>query len=219
MPVIVRFGVITLIVTLAITGCAAPPNAEVDAAKASVDKAVSERAAQYAGESLKAAQQAQTALEAELKAQEGKLIKSYDRARELAAAAKAAGDKAVAEAAAGREKAEAVAAKAKAAAAARAKVKAEAVKVGGAIRTPTKVKHVDPVYPAIAKSARVSGTVVLEATIDPVGKVIDTRVVKSVPMLDQAAIDAVQQWEYTPATLKGVAVPVVMTITVNFSPK
>ena len=219
MPVSVRFGVVTLGLALAVAACGAPPTAEVNAANAAVDKAAAERAAQYAGESFKAAQEAQTALEAELKAQEGKLIKSYDRARELAAAAKTAGDKAVAEAVAEKGKAEAVAAKAKAAAAARAKVKAEAVKVGGAIRTPTKVKHVDPVYPAIAKSARVSGTVVLEATIDPVGKVIDTRVVKSVPMLDQAAIDAVQQWEYTPATVKGVAVPVVMTITVNFSPK
>jgi protein TonB len=209
----------TLGLALAITGCGAPPTADIDAAKAAVDKAVSERAAQYAGESLKAAQQAEAALEEELKAQEGKLIKSYDRARELAAAAKAAGDKAVTEAAAGREKAEAAAARTKAVAAARAKAKAEAVKVGGAIRTPTKIKHVDPVYPAIAKSARVAGTVVLEATIDPLGKVIDTRVVKSVPLLDQAAIDAVQQWEYTPATVKGAAVPVVMTITVNFSPK
>jgi protein TonB len=209
----------TSIFALAITGCAAPPSADMDAAKAAVDKAVSERAAQYAGESLKAAQEAQAALDAELKAQDGKLIKSYDRARELAAAAKAAGDKAAAEAVAGREKAEAVAARAKAAAAARAKAKAEAVKVGGAIKPPTKVKHVDPIYPAIAKSARVSGTVVLEATIDPVGKVIDTRVVKSVPLLDQAAIDAVQQWEYTPSTHKGVAVPVVMTVTINFTPK
>jgi TonB family protein len=219
MPAIVRFGVMTSVFALAITGCAAPPSADVDAAKAAVDKAVSERAAQYAGESLKAAQEAQAALAAELKAQDGKLIKSYDRARELAAAAKAAGDKAVAEAVAGREKAEAVAARAKAAAASRAKAKAEAVKVGGAIKAPTKVKHVDPIYPPIAKTARVSGTVVLEATVGPDGKVIDTRVVKSVPLLDQAALDAVQQWEYTPSVQKGVAIPVVMTITINFTPK
>jgi TonB family protein len=218
MPAIVRFGVMTSIFALAITGCAAPPNAEVEAARAAVDKAVDE-AGQYAKASLKAAQDAQAALDAELKEQEGKLMKSYDRTRELAAAAKAAGDKAVAEAVAAREKAEAIAANAKAVAAARAKAKAEAVRVGGAIRPPTKVKHVDPIYPAIAKSARVSGTVVLEATIDPVGKVIDTRVVKSVPLLDQAAIDAVQQWEYTPSTHKGVAVPVVMTVTINFTPK
>lgn len=219
MPVIVRFRVVTLGLALAISGCAAPPNAEVDAARAAVDKAAAERAGQYASASFKAAQDAQAALDAELKAQEGKLIKSYDRARELATAAKTAGDKAIAEAVAERGKAEAIAARAKAVAAARAKAKAEAVRVGGAIRPPTKVKHVDPVYPAIAKSARVSGTVVLEATVDPVGKVIDTRVVKSVPLLDQAAIDAVQQWEYTPLVVKGLATPVVLTITVNFTPK
>ena len=219
MPVIVRFRVVTLGLALAISGCAAPPNAEVDAARAAVDKAAAERAGQYASASFKAAQDAQAALDAELKAQEGKLIKSYDRARELATAAKTAGDKAIAEAVAERGKAEAIAAKAKAVAAARAKAKAEAVKVGGAIRPPTKIKHVDPIYPAIAKSARVSGTVVLEATVDPVGKVIDTRVVKSVPLLDQAAIDAVQQWEYTPLVVKGLATPVVLTITVNFTPK
>ena len=219
MPATVRCWTLALGFALTVTGCAAPPSADVDAAKAAVDKAVSERADQYAGESLKAAQNAQAALESELKAQEGKFIKSYDRARELAAEAKAAGDKAVTEAVAAREKAEAVAAKAKAAAAARAKMKAAAVKVGGAIKPPTKIKDVPPVYPAIAKSARVSGTVVIEATIGPDGKVIDTRVVKSVPLLDQAALDAVQQWEYSPPLQNGVPVPVVMTITVNFTPK
>lgn len=219
MPVIVRFGVMTLGLALAVAGCGAPPTADVDAAKAAIEKAASERAGQYASASFKAAQDAQAALDAELKAQEGKFIKSYDRARELAAEAKAAGDKAAAEAGAEREKAEAAAARAKAAAAARAKAKAEAVKVGGAIKAPTKVKHVDPIYPTIAKTARVSGTVVLEATVGPDGRVIDTRVVKSVPLLDQAAIDAVQQWEYTPSMQKGVAIPVVMTITINFTPK
>lgn len=219
MPATVRCWTLALGFALSLTACAAPPSADVDAAKAAVDKAVSERADQYAGESLKAAQNAQAALESELKAQEGKFIKSYDRARELAAEAKAAGDKAVTEAVAAREKAEAVAAKAKAAAAARVKMKAAAVKVGGAIKPPTKIKDVPPIYPAIAKSARVSGTVVIEATIGPDGKVIDTRVVKSVPLLDQAALDAVQQWEYSPSLQKGAAVPVVMTITVNFAPK
>ena len=64
-------------------------------------------------------------------------------------------------------------------------------------------------YPAVAKSARVGGTVQVELTIDPDGKVADARVVKSVPLLDQAALDAVKQWEYTPTRVKGVAVPVI----------
>jgi TonB family protein len=73
-----------------------------------------------------------------------------------------------------------------------------------------------PVYPAIAQSARVSGTVTIEATIGPDGKVTDATVVRSVPMLDQAALDAVRQWEYLPTLLNGVPVPVVMSVTVNF---
>jgi TonB family protein len=68
--------------------------------------------------------------------------------------------------------------------------------VGGQIRAPTKIKDVKPVYPAIAQSARVAGVVTVEATIGPDGKVIDARVVRSIPLLDQAALDAVRQWEY-----------------------
>jgi protein TonB len=74
-----------------------------------------------------------------------------------------------------------------------------------------------PVYPDIAMRARIAGVVVLEATIDAQGKVMNLRVLRSVPLLDQAAIDAVRQWEFTPTRLNGVAVPVVMTVTVNFA--
>jgi protein TonB len=58
---------------------------------------------------------------------------------------------------------------------------------------------------------------VIEATIDEEGKVADARVVKSVPLLDQAAIDAVRQWEYQPSLLNGVPTAVVMTVTVKFT--
>ena len=156
-----------------------------------------DRAGQYAAESLKAAQDARAALDAELKAQEGKWFKSYDKTKELAVAAKAAGDKAAADAVAGKEKADAVAAKAKADAAARAKAKVAPVRVGGRIKPPNKIKDVKPVYPAIAQSARVAGAVTIEATIGADGKVIDAKVVRSIPLLDQAALDAVRQWEYT----------------------
>src|SRR5215467_7087858 len=91
------------------------------------------------------------------------------------------------------------------------------VRVGGAIRTPTKVKHVNPVYPAIAQSARVQGVVIIEATIGPTGTVQDAKVLRSIPLLDQAALDAVKQWVFTPTTLNGVPVPVIMTVTVNFT--
>jgi protein TonB len=218
MRAIVRFRAIVLSLAITGTGCASPPNADVDAARAAVDKAATDGARQYAPESLKAAQDAQTALEVERKAQEDKWFKSYDKTKELAAAAKAAGDKAAADAVAGKEKADAVAAKAKADAAARTKAKAAAVRIGGQIKTPTKIKDVKPVYPAIARSARVAGAVTIEATIGPDGKVIDAKVVRSIPLLDQAALDAVQQWEYTPTLLNGVPVPVLVTVTINFTP-
>jgi protein TonB len=69
----------------------------------------------------------------------------------------------------------------------------------------------------MAQSARVSGVVTIEATIGPDGKVIDAKVVRSVPLLDQAALDAVRQWEYTPTLLNGVPVPVLITVTINFT--
>jgi TonB family protein len=217
MPVIVRFPAIALGLAITVTGCASPPNADVDAAKAAVDRAATDRAGQYAAGSLKTAQDAQAALDAELKAQEGKWLKSYDKTKELAVAAKAAGDKAAADAVAGKEKADAIAAKEKADAAARAKASMAPLRVGGQIRAPTKIKDVKPVYPAIARSARVTGVVTIEATIGFDGKVIDAKVVRSVPLLDQAALDAVRQWEYTPTVLNGVPMPVVVTVTINFT--
>ncbi len=217
MRVTIRFVAIALGLAIAVTGCASPPTADVDAAKAAVDKAAADRAGQYAPESLKAAEDARAALDAELKTQEAKMVKSYDKTKELAAAAKAAGDKAAADAAAAKEKADAVAAKQKANAAAREKARMAAVRPGGRIMPPKKIKNVAPVYPALAQSAHVTGVVTIEATIGPDGKVIDAKVVRSIPLLDQAALDAVQQWEYLPTMLNGVPVPVLVTVTVNFT--
>jgi hypothetical protein len=105
----IRVGIFILVLGLAVTvvGCGTPPTADVDAAKASIANASTAGAADYAAESLKAAEDAQAALDAELKAQEGKWVKSYDKAKELAAAAKAAGEKAAADTTAGKEKAKA----------------------------------------------------------------------------------------------------------------
>jgi protein TonB len=91
------------------------------------------------------------------------------------------------------------------------------VRVGGNIKQPTKVKDVKPVYPAIAQSARVQGVVIIEATIGPNGAVQEAKVLRSIPLLDAAALDAVKQWQFTPTLLNGVPVPVIMTVTVNFT--
>src|SRR5262245_34818505 len=146
--------VVIVSMSLTTAACSTRPTAEVDAAHVAVSTATS-GAGTYAAESVQAAQSARDALDAELRAQDQKVFKSYDRARELAAVAKAAGEKAIADAAMAREAAEAKAAKARAdataAAAARAKAKAEALRVSREIKTPTKVKDVRPVYPAIAQ--------------------------------------------------------------------
>jgi protein TonB len=92
----------------------------------------------------------------------------------------------------------------------------QAVRVGGNIKEPKKLKNTAPVYPDIAKQARVQGVVILECTISPQGKVTDVKVLRGIPLLDQAAIEAVKQWVYTPTLLNGVPVPVIMTVTVNF---
>ena len=64
-----------------------------------------------------------------------------------------------------------------------------------------------------------AAVVIIEATIGPDGRVTDTKVLRSIPLLDQAAVDAVKQWTYTPTLLNGVPVPVIMTVTVNFTLK
>jgi len=92
----------------------------------------------------------------------------------------------------------------------------QAVRVGGQIKEPKKLKHVNPAYPDIAKQARVQGVVILECTISPQGRVTDVKVLRGIPLLDSAAIEAVKQWVYSPTLLNGVPVPVIMTVTVNF---
>ena len=61
------------------------------------------------------------------------------------------------------------------------------------------------------------GVVIIEATIGPTGRVQDASILRSIPLLDAAALEAVRQWEYTPTLLNGMPVPVLMTITVNFT--
>jgi TonB family protein len=94
---------------------------------------------------------------------------------------------------------------------------ADALRIGGGMRPPTKTRHVNPSYPEIAQSAKVQGVVIIETRIGPDGKVSNARVLRSIPLLDQAALDAVMQWEFTPTLLNGQPVPVIMTVTVQFT--
>ena len=81
-----------------------------------------------------------------------------------------------------------------------------------------KVKDVRPVFPPVAISFGIHGTVVIEATIDQGGRVTTARVVESVPLLDQPAIDAIKQWQFDPATVKPSAELVMLTIRASFIP-
>jgi periplasmic protein TonB len=90
-------------------------------------------------------------------------------------------------------------------------------RVGQGVKEPRRIAGASPEYPALARSARVQGVVILEAVINERGTIERVRVLKSVPLLDGAAIAAVKDWRYTPTLLNGVPVSVLMTITVNFT--
>src|SRR3954468_3156701 len=96
-------------------------------------------------------------------------------------------------------------------------VSAQPYRVGGDVKAPVAIVHVDPVYPQEARQERVSGVVILETVIDHTGAVKDIKVLKGLPHgLSEAAVDAVKQWVFKPATINGEAVDVVFNLTLNF---
>jgi protein TonB len=90
-------------------------------------------------------------------------------------------------------------------------------RVGGAIRQPVRTNYVAPVYPEIARVARVQGAVQIEAVIGTDGVVQQARVISGSPLLSDAALSAVRQWRYTPTTLNNQPISVIMTVTVTFT--
>jgi periplasmic protein TonB len=90
------------------------------------------------------------------------------------------------------------------------------IRVGGLVKEPQKIRDVAPRYPLVAQQTKVQGVVILEAVISESGVVQGVRVLLSKPLLDEAAVEAVRQWRFTPTLLNGQPVPVVMTVTVNF---
>jgi protein TonB len=91
------------------------------------------------------------------------------------------------------------------------------LRISTGMTPPKRVSTAEPVYPLTARAAHIEGVVIIEVVIGTDGRVGSARVLRSVPLLDQAALDAVQQWRYAPAVLNGATVPVIMTVTVNFS--
>jgi protein TonB len=93
------------------------------------------------------------------------------------------------------------------------------VRVGGAVRTPRKIVDVKPIYPEGARAIQANGAVILAVIIATDGSVSSARVVRSIPGLDQAAIDAVTRWKFEPTMLNGEPVEVEMNVLINFMPE
>jgi len=91
------------------------------------------------------------------------------------------------------------------------------LRLGNTLAPPRKIKDVKPRYPQLARALQARGTVIIEITIGTDGKVQDTTVTHSVPELDQAALEAVRQWEYEPTRVNGTLVALIMTVVVNFA--
>ena len=89
--------------------------------------------------------------------------------------------------------------------------------VGGRIAIPQRVVTAQPMYPAIARQGHVQGIVEVSIVIDARGNVERAQIVKSIPQLDRAALDAVKQWKYAPTVVNGAAVPVTMVVQVAFT--
>lgn len=91
------------------------------------------------------------------------------------------------------------------------------IRIGGMVQQANLVRMVQPVYPAIAKAARIQGTVVLHAVIAKNGAIEELQYMSGPPLLVQSAMDAVRQWRYRPTLLNGEPVEVETTIQVIFS--
>jgi TonB family protein len=88
--------------------------------------------------------------------------------------------------------------------------------VGGDVKVARLLSSVPPVYPQMARAQRVSGDVTIDALIDVNGRVSATRVISGPTLLHEAAMGAVRQWKYQPATLNGIPTATHLTVTVQF---
>ena len=97
------------------------------------------------------------------------------------------------------------------------KIAVQRIRVSAGVSQGLLLRKTSPVYPAIAKNARVQGAVILAAVIGKDGSIQNLHVVSTAsPLLNQAAIDAVREWKYRPYILDGEPVEVDTTVTVNF---
>jgi TonB family protein len=92
------------------------------------------------------------------------------------------------------------------------------VRIGGQLQAPALLKRVEPFYPPLAVRAHLHGVVILEATVNEEGKVVEATVIRSAgPLLDHEALIAVKQWVYSPLTLNGRHESFILTVTLSFN--
>jgi protein TonB len=93
------------------------------------------------------------------------------------------------------------------------------IRIGKGYKAPRVIFGPDPVYPLLARQARVSGAVVIDAVIDTQGNVVEMRAVSGNPLLVMAAMQALRQWKYEPTIIGGQAFPVRLLVTITFALK
>jgi protein TonB len=93
------------------------------------------------------------------------------------------------------------------------------VRLGSSFVTPRQIANVPPVYSEAARRANITGVVILEVAVAPDGSVSNAHILRSIPLLDQPALDAVRQWRFEPTLLNGKAVPTILTVSVPFPPQ
>jgi periplasmic protein TonB len=91
------------------------------------------------------------------------------------------------------------------------------IRVGGNVQSTKLISQPMPVYPPLAKQARIQGTVRFEAVIGADGRIVSLNLVSGHPLLVEAAQEAVRQWVYQPTLLNGVPTQVITQIDVNFT--
>jgi protein TonB len=96
-------------------------------------------------------------------------------------------------------------------------VKRDSIRIGSNVQESKLIRKVEPIYPELAKKARVQGKVTLKITVDQEGNVTDASVIKGHPLLDDAAINAVRQWKYSPTFLNGKPISVMAEVSVLFN--
>jgi periplasmic protein TonB len=90
------------------------------------------------------------------------------------------------------------------------------IRVGGKVKPPQVLFAPDPVYPILARQARITGAVVIDAVIDTQGNVVEMQAVSGQPILARAAMEALRRWKYEPTILGNEPIPVRLLVTITF---